>query len=149
MAKRTASDDGRGAASASNAFGDVLGKLSRLESNIGVTAAQPRDLSPNLDAEGKYLLALSRVLTGNDTCAAIYKTEQGQYLVSNNTGDGAHVRAVMSILQEYAIPPHDGAGATRKLSEILVNNRTYVPSTRTTAADPRALSAVKGGGYSS
>lgn len=134
---------GRGLVGSRGGRGGIGGALHDEEQRTGEPSGDLVDHSRTLDGESKYLLILSKAFTGNgDICTAIYKDTQGNYLVSNNSGDPAHIDRVMSVLSTYdSSDPRRTASARGELLSILSATPQAAPANPMDAL--RAQSAAR------
>ncbi len=95
-----------------------------------VTFGTHIDLSAHLNPEEKYLLVLSKVITGSNTCTAIYRHSDGSFLVANNDKEPRNFEAVRGILGRYA-EGRDISAARAAFSEI--DKTIYFPRSEETS----------------
>ena len=107
-------------------FQNALGEISRFEySSGGSTLKKPRDDSVMLSDAHKYQLVLSKLYTGNNTCAAIYFDSKGRALVSNNDGVRGTFDSVNKVLSGLTTrrPPD---GVKDDLIALLNGTKAYI-----------------------
>lgn len=98
-------------------FNESLRALSSLqEEYFHHTITRPVDHSKDLNGKERYLLSLSKIIAGDDTCAAIYETVDEGLLISNNTGNATRYEKVVSILK-------NNEDNTNKFGELLSYTR--------------------------
>lgn len=103
---------------------------SKTGSDIPYTTSEHIDLSGSLSPEQKYLLVLSKIITGNDTCTGIYKDSNNFFYVANNNRDSSNFIAVKEILTKFS-DNQEYASATKAFSSI----QKTIYSSRTSARD--------------
>ncbi len=81
---------------------DYLASLRSFERETESTVIPSSDRSLALAEKQRFFLSLSKALTGNDTCAAIYECDLAHFpiSVSNNTNDRSHFDRVIGILRQ-------------------------------------------------
>jgi len=116
-------------------FGDALRSIYEYENREGnlSTLKPPNDNSVSLSPEQVYQVVLSKLYTGNDTCAAIYEAKgggssiltAGQVIVANNTGNQEHFDRINVILAK--ITRHENHESIKaELHGLLQDKKGYV-----------------------
>lgn len=112
-----------------------MAQQSRLERAIAMLNQEEKETLQNardhidnasyLSVNEKYLLHMSKVLTGKDTCVAIYPNSEEGFLVANNTNDNRHFESVMAIMRRFS---HDGnrQAAEAELVRLLHRSPAYI-----------------------
>lgn len=116
-----------------------LNELRALEEKLRGSLNSPRDESLQLSQRNQCLLSLSKLLTGNGTCCALYETQDRELLISDNTDDARHVNVVMAVLGQLRSNPENDQVLASQLVSLVVGSPAYNPTSRT--SDRQAASA--------
>lgn len=127
------------------AFQNALGAICRFENKSGeyvaragvqCTLKEPRDRSPELTDAQKYLVVLSKIYTGDDTCAAAYKKKDGTVLIANNTGVKKHFDAVGKVMVKLTKSGADTSVIKEELCQLLKDKDNYIDMEASTRGAP-------------